>query len=43
MELLREINHKIGQTIIMVTNSQEAARCSDRIIMVQDGVIVENS
>lgn len=43
MELLREINHKIGQTIIMVTHSQEAARCSDRIIMVQDGVIVENS
>lgn len=43
MELLRKINNKIGQTIIMVTHSQEAARCSDRIIMVQDGVIVENS
>lgn len=40
MKLLKDINKKIGQTIIMVTHSQEAAGCSDRIITVQDGVIV---
>lgn len=40
MKLLKDINKKIGQTIIMVTHSQEAAGCSDRIITVQDGAIV---
>lgn len=40
MELLKDINRKIGQTIIMVTHSREAAGCSDRIIKVQDGTIV---
>lgn len=40
MGLLKDINRKIGQTIIMVTHSREAAGCSDRIIKVQDGTIV---
>lgn len=40
MKLLKDINKKIGQTIIMVTHSREAAGCSDRIITVQDGAIV---
>lgn len=40
MKLLKDINKKIGQTIIMVTHSREAAGCSDRIITVQDGTIV---
>ena len=39
MNLLQEINNSIGQTIIMVTHSMEAAK-SSRIITVQDGGIV---
>lgn len=40
MNLLREINQSIGQTIIMVTHSPEAARSSSRVITVQDGIIL---
>ena len=38
MALLRDINQEIGQTIIMVTHSQEAADSSTRVITVQDGM-----
>ena len=40
MELLQSINKNRGQTIIMVTHSPEAAKSSDRIITVKDGVIL---
>lgn len=40
MKLLREINQSIGQTIIMVTHSTEAAKSSTRVITVQDGMIL---
>ena len=40
MALLRGINRTTGQTIIMVTHSPEAAKSSNRVITVQDGVIV---
>ncbi|MDC7289658.1 ABC transporter ATP-binding protein [Blautia schinkii] len=40
MKLLREINQSIGQTIIMVTHSPEAAKSSGRVITVKDGGIV---
>lgn len=39
MGLLREINQDSGQTIIMVTHSPEAAKSTNRMITVQDGVI----
>ena len=39
MGLLREINQNSGQTIIMVTHSPEAAKSTNRMITVQDGVI----
>lgn len=39
MYLLREINQKNGQTIIMVTHSPEAAQSTSRVITVRDGVI----
>ena len=42
MSLLREINRSTGQTIIMVTNSPEAAKSSSRIITVRDGRIVQD-
>ena len=42
MNLLCEINQTIGQMIIMVTHSPEAAKSSGRVITVQDGVIINN-
>ena len=39
MSLLQEINQKSGQTIVMVTHSPEAAKCSSRVITVMDGMI----
>lgn len=39
MELLREINRESSKTIIMVTHSADAAKYSNRIINVRDGVI----
>ncbi len=40
MDLLRAINQNSGQTILMVTHSQEAAKSSNRVITVKDGMIV---
>ena len=40
MNLLQKINQDIGQTIIMVTHSPEAAKSSSRVITVQDGIII---
>lgn len=39
MSLLQKINQESGQTIIMVTHSPEAAKCSSRVITVKDGII----
>lgn len=39
MNLLQEINRESRQTIIMVTHSPEAAKNSNRIITVSDGMI----
>ena len=39
MSLLQRINKERGQTIIMVTHSPEAAKSSNRIITVSDGVL----
>ena len=40
MDLLRAINRDSGQTILMVTHSLEAAKSSNRVITVKDGMIV---
>ena len=39
MRLLSDINRERGQTIIMVTHSQEAAQSSSRVITVRDGML----
>lgn len=39
MDLLRAINQDSGQTILMVTHSPEAAKSSNRVITVIDGMI----
>lgn len=40
MNLLCDINRSSGLTIIMVTHSPEAAKCSSRMITVQDGALI---
>ena len=39
LSLLRQINREKDCTIVMVTHSQEAARCGDRTIFFRDGMI----
>ena len=39
MSLLKRINKERGQTIIMVTHSPEAAKSSNRVITVSDGLL----
>ena len=40
--LLRELNHSIGQTILMITHNPEAAAFADRIVEMRDGRIVHH-
>ncbi len=41
--LLRSLNHRFGQTILMITHNPEAAAFADRIIQMRDGrVVLEN-
>jgi len=37
--LLRELNHRFGQTILMITHNPEAAAYADRIVTMRDGRI----
>jgi len=37
--LLRELNHRFGQTILMITHNPEAAVYADRIVTMRDGRI----
>ncbi|MDY6930719.1 MAG: ABC transporter ATP-binding protein [Halobacteriota archaeon] len=43
MDLLREMNEKQGQTIVMVTHDPEIGEKADRIIRLRDGLIVNES
>ncbi len=40
LSILRELNHTIGQTILMITHNPEAAAFADRIIEMRDGRVV---
>lgn len=42
MQLLREVNHTEGVTMIIVTHDPNVAAQTDRIIKIQDGVIGDN-
>lgn len=42
MRLLQKINKENNKTIVQVTHSREAAEYGTRIVMVKDGVIVDN-
>ncbi|MBM3783214.1 MAG: ABC transporter ATP-binding protein [Acidobacteria bacterium] len=37
LDLLRNLNRKIGQTILMITHNPEAAAFADRIVRMRDG------
>jgi len=40
LALLRDLNRRLGQTIVMITHNPEAAGYGDRIVKMRDGVIV---
>jgi putative ABC transport system ATP-binding protein len=41
LDLLRDLNHRIGQTILMITHNPEAAAFADRIVSMRDGRIID--
>ena len=42
LNMLRELNQKFGQTILMITHNPEVAIYSDRILNMRDGHVLEN-
>ncbi len=40
LRILRDLNHRTGQTILMITHNPEAAAYGDRIVHMRDGAIV---
>jgi putative ABC transport system ATP-binding protein len=40
LAILRDLNHRLGQTILMITHNPEAAAFADRIITMRDGRVV---
>ncbi|MGQ9898217.1 MAG: ABC transporter ATP-binding protein [Acidobacteriota bacterium] len=42
-ELLRELNHSTGTTLVLVTHNEELARAADRTITLRDGRLVLDS
>ncbi len=40
LQILRDLNHRTGQTILMITHNPEAAAYGDRIVHMKDGAIV---
>lgn len=38
--ILRELNHSIGQTILMITHNPEAADFADRVVSMRDGRVI---
>jgi len=43
LELMRDLNERLGQTILMITHNDEAAQYGHRIVHMRDGVIAETS
>jgi putative ABC transport system ATP-binding protein len=43
LELFRELNRKLGQTIVMITHNPEAAQMGHRIFEMKDGQVVRTS
>jgi putative ABC transport system ATP-binding protein len=43
LQMLRQSNQELGQTVLMITHNPEAARYGDRIVHMRDGQIVETA
>jgi len=41
LDILRDLNRRLGQTILMITHNPEAAAFADRIVRMRDGRVVE--
>jgi putative ABC transport system ATP-binding protein len=41
LEILRDLNERLGQTILMITHNPEAATFADRIVKMRDGRVLE--
>ncbi len=41
LDILRGLNKRIGQTILMITHNPEAAAFADRVVKMRDGRVVE--
>lgn len=41
LEMFRELNERLGQTVIMITHNPEAAEHCGRIIQMRDGLVIE--
>jgi putative ABC transport system ATP-binding protein len=39
LSILRDLNHRLGQTILMITHNPEAAAYADRTVTMRDGRI----
>jgi putative ABC transport system ATP-binding protein len=42
LEILRDLNRRLGQTILMITHNPEAAAFADRIVRMRDGRVEES-
>ena len=41
LQMVRQLNKELGQTVVMITHNPEAAAYSDRVVHMRDGVIVD--
>src|ERR1700739_1843139 len=41
LEMLRQLNKDLGQTIVMITHNPEATQYFDRVVHMRDGVVVD--
>ena len=42
LKILRDLNERLGQTILMITHNTEAAEYGHRIVHMRDGLIVDS-
>jgi putative ABC transport system ATP-binding protein len=40
LKLMKDLNHRLGQTILMITHDSDAASYADRVVRMRDGCIV---
>jgi putative ABC transport system ATP-binding protein len=43
LEVLRDLNRRLGQTILMITHNPEAAAYGDSTVQMRDGRITERT